>query len=91
VESIETRNSNRWRVFLLSAVAFTALAVLFAFQRHYSAISMGDQAKWSEAFIGAFIVWWSWAIVVGMAMSRRTLFSCQKFFPDKPTSFRQPI
>jgi len=63
VESIETRNSNRWRVFLLSAVAFTALAVLFAFQRHYSAISMGDQAKWSDAFIGAFIVWWSWALL----------------------------
>jgi len=50
-------------VIVLSALAFTALAVLFAFQRHYSAVSMGDKAKWSDAFLGAFVVWWSWGLL----------------------------
>lgn len=63
VDSLKADKSSRWRVILLTAAAFTALAVLFAFQRHYSAISMGNEAKWSDAFLGAFIVWWSWGLV----------------------------
>jgi len=67
-------------VIIASAVAFTALAVLFAFQRHYSAISMGSQAKWSDAFIGAFIVWWSWALLTPLIVriARRVPISADR-------------
>jgi signal transduction histidine kinase len=55
--------SNRWRVILLSAAAFTALAVLFGLQRHYAAISLGQSVTWFDAFVGAFVVWWSWGLL----------------------------
>ena len=63
MDSLEANKSSRWRAILLSAVAFTALAVLFALQRHYSAAAMGDKLKWSDAFLGAFVVWWSWGLL----------------------------
>jgi signal transduction histidine kinase len=54
---------NRYRNFVIAAAAFTALAVLFGIQRYFAQNVSGDQATWSDAFIGTFVVWWSWGLV----------------------------
>jgi signal transduction histidine kinase len=79
-DSSEVQKGNRWRVVIASAIAFTALAVLFAFQRHYSATSLGENAKWSDALIGAFIVWWSWALLTPLIVrvARRIPISAER-------------
>jgi len=71
---------SRWRIALITAAAFTALAVLFALQRYYAESTNGQNPKWSNALIGAFVVWWSWALltplIVGIA--RRVPISAKR-------------
>jgi sensor histidine kinase YesM len=54
---------NRRRNFVFPAIAFTALAVLFGIQRYIAETVARDNPKWSNAFIGAFVVWWSWGLL----------------------------
>lgn len=59
----KTSTVTRNRVFLFSWIAFTALAILFSVQRYYADSFNGSNANWFDAFIGAFIVWWSWGLL----------------------------
>jgi len=75
-----TSRSDRWRVALITAAAFTALAVLFSLQRYYAESTSGQNPKWSNAVIGAFVVWWSWALLTPLIVSiaRRVPISAKR-------------
>ena len=58
-----TKNQRSWRLPLATAVIFTAIGLVFAFQRYVAAGFAGDPLSWRTAWIGSAIVWWSWALV----------------------------
>lgn len=59
----ETIPQSRWRVVLLTAAAFSALAILFVLQRYYGGSTSGQALKLSDLLITSFIVWWSWGLL----------------------------
>ena len=78
-EGNSSRNG-RWRIILLSAGAFTALALLFALQRYYAESANGQNPKWSNALVGALVVWWSWALISPLivAIARKIPISAER-------------
>ena len=75
-----TSRTNRSRAVLVTTAAFTALAVLFALQRYYAESTNGQNPKWSNALIGAFVVWWSWALLTPLIVriARRVPISAKR-------------
>jgi sensor histidine kinase YesM len=71
---------SRWRIALITAAAFTALAILFAFQRYYGQSSIGQKPNWFDAVVGAFVVWWSWALLTPLIVriARRVPVSAKR-------------